>query len=112
LKFLVGVVGLDLFSYLAHTLLHKSRLGWRFHRVHHSELEVDVTPDMHKVHHSRLQHETDSNYANIFSCWDRLFGTYTANLPLTELRYGLDGFEGAAKQHLRALLLLPFTTCR
>jgi sterol desaturase/sphingolipid hydroxylase (fatty acid hydroxylase superfamily) len=43
LKLLLGVVGLDLFSYLAHVLMHKSPFGWRFHRVHHSEPEVDVT---------------------------------------------------------------------
>jgi sterol desaturase/sphingolipid hydroxylase (fatty acid hydroxylase superfamily) len=69
-----------------------------------------VTPDMHKVHHSRLQRETDTNYANIFSFWDRLFGTYSPNLRLTELSYGLEGFEKAEKQNLRALLLLPFRT--
>lgn len=139
---LLGIAGLDLFAYFAHVLLHKSAFGWQFHRVHHSEIEVDVTtafrqhpgetvwrigwqlaaivvfgiplgvviiylmlsalnaqlehanlhvpekmdrllrlvivtPNMHKVHHSRAQIETDSNYANIFSIWDKLFGTYT-----------------------------------
>src|SRR6266550_2592489 len=39
----VGVVALDLFAYFAHVLLHKSWLGWQFHRVHHSENLVDVT---------------------------------------------------------------------
>ena len=48
-----------------------------------------VTPNMHKVHHSRLQPETDSNYANIFPFWDRLFGTYTASVDFKTLRYGL-----------------------
>jgi sterol desaturase/sphingolipid hydroxylase (fatty acid hydroxylase superfamily) len=140
-----GVVALDLFAYFAHVLLHKSWLGWQFHRVHHSESAVDVTtsfrqhpgesvwrilwqlaavlvfglplwvviiylifsslnaqmehanikmnspldrflrllivtPHMHKVHHSRDQRETDSNYSNMFSFWDRLFGTYTAEI--------------------------------
>ena len=49
-----------------------------------------VTPNMHKTHHSRLQPETDSNYSNIFSVWDRLFGTYTRRIDFTSLRYGLD----------------------
>ena len=49
-----------------------------------------VTPNMHKVHHSRRQPETDSNYANILSIWDRLFGTYTRALDFAALRYGLD----------------------
>ena len=40
---ILGVVALDFFAYLAHVLLHKSWLGWQFHRVHHSESAVDVT---------------------------------------------------------------------
>src|SRR5262249_9127599 len=39
----LGLMGLDFFAYVAHVLLHKVPLGWRFHRVHHSEPEVDVT---------------------------------------------------------------------
>src|SRR5207253_1714256 len=49
-----------------------------------------VTPDMHKAHHSRRQLETDTNYSNIFSFWDRLCGTYTPRTNFKELRYGLD----------------------
>src|SRR6476660_1366290 len=40
---ILGVLVLDLFAYFAHVLLHKSWLGWQFHRVHHSENVVDVT---------------------------------------------------------------------
>ena len=39
----LGAAGLDLFAYFAHRLMHAYPLGWRFHCVHHSELEVDVT---------------------------------------------------------------------
>ena len=67
-----------------------------------------VTPNMHKVHHSRDQIETDSNYSNIFSIWDRIFGTYTATVDFSRLRYGLDGFDDRKKQTLPALLKLPF----
>ena len=169
----LGVVALDFFAYLAHVLLHKSWLGWQFHRVHHSENAVDVTttfrqhpgetvwrilwqlvavlvfglplwvvivylilsslnaqmehaniklngnldrllrqlivtPNMHKVHHSRDQRQTDSNYSNIFSFWDRLFGTYTGEINFQKLRYGLDGFDAKEKQTLRGLLKMPF----
>jgi sterol desaturase/sphingolipid hydroxylase (fatty acid hydroxylase superfamily) len=38
---------------------------------------VFVTPNMHTAHHSSWQPETDSNYGNLFSFWDRLLGTYT-----------------------------------
>jgi sterol desaturase/sphingolipid hydroxylase (fatty acid hydroxylase superfamily) len=48
-----------------------------------------VSPDMHKVHHHYLMPYTDSNYGNIFSIWDRLFGTFMI-LPREEIVYGLD----------------------
>ncbi|HYE54402.1 MAG TPA: sterol desaturase family protein, partial [Chitinophagaceae bacterium] len=37
---------------------------------------VIVSPNMHKVHHHYEQPLTDTNYGNIFSIWDRLFGTF------------------------------------
>ena len=172
-QIILGVLALDLFAYFAHVLLHKSWLGWQFHRVHHSENAVDVTtafrqhpgetvwrifwqlaaiavfgiplwvvvvylilsglnaelehaniklnlrldrllrllvvtPNMHKVHHSRDQRETDSNYSNIFSLWDRLFRTYTSSIDFRALTYGLDGFDIKERQTLRGLLKMPF----
>ena len=172
---ILGILALDLFGYFSHVLLHKSWLGWQFHRVHHSESLVDVTtafrqhpgetvwrlfwqlaatvvfgiplwivitylilsalnaqlehaniklnnrldsflrlavvtPHMHKAHHSRDQRETDSNYSNIFSFWDRLFGTYTAEVDFRKLRYGLDGFDIKERQTLRGLLKMPFVS--
>lgn len=71
-----------------------------------------VTPHMHKAHHSRNQLETDSNYSNIFSFWDRLFGTYTAEIDFKKLRYGLDGFDVEERQTLRGLLKMPFVRYR
>ena len=38
---------------------------------------IFVTPNMHCLHHSSYQPETDSNYSQVFSLWDRLFGTYS-----------------------------------
>jgi sterol desaturase/sphingolipid hydroxylase (fatty acid hydroxylase superfamily) len=67
---------------------------------------VFVTPGMHKIHHSRVQAETDSNYSNIFSFWDRLLGTYRHGVDFATLRYGLDGVSERAT--LSQLLALPF----
>ena len=39
---------------------------------------VLVTPNMHSLHHSSHQPETDSNYGTVFTVWDRLFRTYSA----------------------------------
>jgi sterol desaturase/sphingolipid hydroxylase (fatty acid hydroxylase superfamily) len=35
-----------------------------------------VTPRMHLVHHARERRLHDSNYGEVFSIWDHLFGTY------------------------------------
>lgn len=52
---------------------------------------VFVTPAMHHVHHSAVACETDSNYGELFSFWDRLFGSYRHMTPdeLRAMRIGL-----------------------
>jgi sterol desaturase/sphingolipid hydroxylase (fatty acid hydroxylase superfamily) len=67
-----------------------------------------VTPDMHKVHHSRERIETDSNYANLFSFFDRLFRTFTPSERGPLVRYGIRGYDGPADQSIGAVLWLPF----
>jgi sterol desaturase/sphingolipid hydroxylase (fatty acid hydroxylase superfamily) len=67
-----------------------------------------VTPDMHKVHHSRDRVETDSNYANLFSFFDRLFRTFTPSSRGPFVHYGIRGYDTPATQSIGAVLLLPF----
>ncbi len=69
---------------------------------------VTTWPHLHKVHHSRAPEQTDTNYGNLFSWWDRLFGTFTPSHQGTKIRYGLDGFDQPALQTTAALLALPF----
>ena len=66
------------------------------------------TPNMHKLHHSRRPIETDSNYGNLFSLFDRVLGTFTPPTPGRRVDYGLDGYDDAESQQLGALLRLPF----
>jgi sterol desaturase/sphingolipid hydroxylase (fatty acid hydroxylase superfamily) len=67
-----------------------------------------VSPDMHKVHHHYVLPYTDSNYGNIFSVWDRLFGTYKT-LAKEEIIYGVDThMEEEENNHLKKLLTIPF----
>ena len=66
-----------------------------------------VTPNMHKLHHSRLPTETDSNYGNILSGFDRVFGTFTPPSPARAIDYGLAGLDDDGSQRLGALLRLP-----
>lgn len=71
-----------------------------------------VSPNMHKVHHHYVLPYTDSNYGNIFSVWDRLFGTFTT-LPKEELIYGVDTHMLPEENNqLRNLLKIPFQKLR
>ena len=67
-----------------------------------------VSPDMHKVHHHYVMPYTDSNYGNIFSIWDRLFGTFKV-LPREEIVFGVDThMQPHEHNDLKNLLKIPF----
>jgi sterol desaturase/sphingolipid hydroxylase (fatty acid hydroxylase superfamily) len=71
-----------------------------------------VSPDMHKVHHHYVLPYTDSNYGNIFSVWDRLFGTFMT-LERDQLVYGVDThMKPEDNSRLGSLLTIPFQTPR
>ena len=176
LDVLLTIIIFDFLIYLQHVVFHKIRFLWRIHRVHHTDLEFDVTtgirfhpieivlsmfykllavyligpmavsiilyeillnaaalfghsnirlkagldsvlrkvfvtPDMHRIHHSVLRKETDSNYGNIFSFWDKSFKTYRA---LPEAGYdgmtiGLDKFRDQSSGQFLQLLINPFS---
>jgi sterol desaturase/sphingolipid hydroxylase (fatty acid hydroxylase superfamily) len=40
---IIGVLALDFSSWLVHFIMHKNRFLWRFHLIHHSDTNVDVT---------------------------------------------------------------------
>lgn len=65
-----------------------------------------VSPNMHRVHHSDIPAETNSNYASIFSFWDRIWGTYRQR-EVASIRYGLREFREPRWQTLRGLFLTP-----
>ena len=43
MRLVVAIIGLDALAYAQHRLLHRVEVLWRFHAVHHSDPEVDVT---------------------------------------------------------------------
>ena len=69
---------------------------------------VWVTPNMHKIHHSRVQSETDSNYGNLFTVHDRLFGTFLPTERASSVQYGLGDVDPAKIQSFSALLTMPW----
>lgn len=71
-----------------------------------------VSPDMHKVHHHYMLPYTDSNYGNIFSIWDRMFGTFM-KLDRDSIIYGVDTFPDEVENaSIKGLLKQPFHTYR
>ncbi len=71
---------------------------------------IFVTPDMHCIHHSVVRTETDSNYGNLFSCWDKLFKTYRS-MPAAgynNILIGLNEFRDQSSNRLFQLLKNPF----
>jgi sterol desaturase/sphingolipid hydroxylase (fatty acid hydroxylase superfamily) len=67
-----------------------------------------VSPDMHKTHHHYRLPYTDANYGNIFSVWDRAFGTYL-HFDREKLIYGVDVFyDEEANGQIKKLLKQPF----
>ena len=69
---------------------------------------VIVSPNMHKVHHHYELPYTDSNYGNIFSIWDRLFGTYM-ELNKEEIIYGVDtDLDEVQNSKFASLIERPF----
>ena len=69
---------------------------------------VVCTPNMHRVHHHYRQPYSDTNYGNIFSFWDRIFGTYVV-VDNSKLRYGVDTYmDKAQTENIVDLLKIPF----
>ncbi len=68
---------------------------------------IIVSPNMHKVHHHDILPFTDSNYGNIFSLWDRLFGTFLKKRPM-DIHYGVDVLKDSNDQNILEQLKIPF----
>jgi sterol desaturase/sphingolipid hydroxylase (fatty acid hydroxylase superfamily) len=72
-----------------------------------------VTPNMHKVHHHKSRPLTDTNYGNIFSIWDRIFGTYVFVSKIETLEYGIDThMDPSENDRISNLLKIPFQKYR
>jgi sterol desaturase/sphingolipid hydroxylase (fatty acid hydroxylase superfamily) len=71
-----------------------------------------VSPDMHKIHHHYKLPYTDSNYGNIFSIWDRIFGTFLY-MKREDIVYGVDTHMDPKENNvLINLLKIPFQKSR
>lgn len=73
---------------------------------------VIVTPDMHRTHHSIDMREGNSNFGQIFSFWDRFFGTYvqTPSHGEENLIMGLPADAKPSSFGVIDLMAYPFRT--
>jgi sterol desaturase/sphingolipid hydroxylase (fatty acid hydroxylase superfamily) len=173
ISIIAGIFLADLDAYILHVVSHRSSFLWRFHRIHHSDNELDSTSSLrihpfevfilaawrtvtftllgislgsfvvfftvllpvvfiqhanirfpnwiekplgfifatsawHKVHHSDEQNYTDSHYGDLFSFWDRIFGTYHKKVNVEKLNWGLKEFNEDKYQKVLNQLMLPF----
>ncbi len=96
IKYSLGFLLLDYTNYLWHVLLHRSNLLWRFHNVHHTDLDLDLS-----------------------TAWRFHFGENIASMPFRSLAVALIGvpksfvlfyevvFEGCTAFH-HSNMKLPF----
>ena len=66
---------------------------------------VVITPAIHWVHHHAVRRDTDSNYGNLFSFWDRIFGSFSPNRREPDMKIGVE--REPEKPFLR-LFVRPF----
>ncbi|HYC29714.1 MAG TPA: sterol desaturase family protein, partial [Chitinophagaceae bacterium] len=82
---------------------------WMPRKLDHALSFIIVSPNMHKVHHHYTQPLTDTNYGNIFSIWDRLFGTFAYVEDPRSLKYGIDTHPLESEHNnMKNLLKIPF----
>jgi len=110
----IGLIGPSLGSYLlyeaifqAGTLFQHSNLRLPI-RAERLLVRLVVTPRMHGIHHSQVPQETNSNYATVFSFWDRLHRTLRLNIPQGEINIGIPGYAADRDNSLISALLAPF----
>ena len=112
-----GIFGLDVTSLALYYFI-----VYIFFFIEHSNLNYPnclnrtlgllfVMPDHHRVHHHQEQVYTDSNFADIFIIWDRLFGTFKL-IPVNQMKYGLVEFEEEKQQSFLYLMKSPFITIK
>lgn len=90
-----------IFTYLTHANINmpawlEKPLSWVF-----------VTPHVHKFHHHFERPWTDTNFGNIFSIWDRIFGTFVFD-DVKKVKYGLDVLEKHPDENVFHQMQLPF----
>ena len=68
---------------------------------------VFISPNTHKFHHHHVMPWTDTNFGNIFSFWDRIFGTFIYE-DTNDIVYGVDILDAEKSDDVLYQLKAPF----
>jgi len=69
---------------------------------------IFITPNVHHVHHHYQMPYTDSNYGDVLSIWDHMFGTFKT-LPAQHTIFGIDThYEPYEVETTMQIALMPF----
>ena len=68
---------------------------------------VFISPNTHKFHHHHVMPWTDTNFGNIFSFWDRIFGTFIYK-DSNDIVYGVDLLDAEKSDDILYQLKAPF----
>jgi sterol desaturase/sphingolipid hydroxylase (fatty acid hydroxylase superfamily) len=66
-----------------------------------------ATPCIHKLHHTGEARLINANFGFVFSCWDRLFGTFVDPAHEKAAVYGLRSLSDEAWQTVPGMLVTP-----
>ena len=87
-------------------LFHHSNLRLPL-RAERALARLVMTPRLHGIHHSVVREEQDSNWSSGLTLWDRLHGTYRANVAQDELEIGVAAYREPADVALGPSLVMP-----
>ena len=90
--------------------LHHAAIAWSPRLIAWAERYLSwliVPPTAHWLHHDPREEFTNSNYGQLLSCWDHIFGTYAPSTAVTR-ESGLSALSDARWQSVRGLLLTPW----
>lgn len=69
---------------------------------------IFITPNLHQVHHHYQMPYTNCNYGDVFSFWDRIFGTFK-KLSGDDLKFGVDThMRDEETANFKNVLKMPF----
>lgn len=91
-------IGSNVFAHANFRLPNKvdKVVGWLF-----------ITPNLHHVHHHYEVPYTDSNYGDVLSIWDRIFGTFM-ELDAKKTIFGVDTHMASEENaNIKNLILMP-----